>query len=179
MITDRQFITGRLESSHQHALRMMAEILKETNPVAYQACINMHNPALEDWNLLRTVKSIILRRYLLTMPNYPIFLAVIYRLYATWKLHKITPKLKVGMRDVLQELLEFAHAENVNYHSDQIAIKYKNKRWAKLIDDLATDILYEIKDVTNEHIKPQPIESISIQQKLPRKIKKHNKRKWA
>jgi hypothetical protein len=176
-----EFKKGTLDRKEQHSLRMMAEILKDINPVAYQACINMHNPELEDWNLLIGVKDILLRQYPLNIENCPIYLGVIYRLYAPWKLHKTAPKLPVGFRDTIQETLELTSSEMVNYHSEFIIVKYKNKRWSNNIDQLAGDIIYEFKTngISCDQTVTRPLNKISVPKKLPRKLKKQlNRSIW-
>ena len=149
-------------ANQKHALLMMGEILKEINPVAYYACANLHRAPLRDWGLIPEVFAQISNKYISTIDNHPIFLAVLYKLYVPWKLHKVTPKLTVGLRDHLNNVLKYENPNMINYFSENIIVLYKSKNWANTIDSLATDILNDLQTRFNENLSKPIVQSIDL-----------------
>jgi len=133
---DNRLITSKFN-------QIAAEQLKQVDMNAYQNCQKLATPRLNDLSLLPIVFEEITKLYPKNPENSPFILAVIYYLYAPFKLHYREIRMRNGVREMLCQLMMWKHVEIVNYYADILISYYKGPRWAEKVNEMGNEI-YEL-----------------------------------
>jgi hypothetical protein len=75
----------------------MGKILKEISPVAYHTCLNIHNAALEDWQLIPVVFDTVAKKYEPSISTFHNFLGVLYNRFTPWKYTRLAQSLMLSL----------------------------------------------------------------------------------
>lgn len=128
--------------------RLIAEFLFDISPELYKTCEEAATPLLEDEKWIPKIFSYILvhQNGQTRAENEHFYLAVFYRIYSP--VHLYTPmitKLNPGIRDAISNCFGFNNSEMVNHFYVSVPSHYQNPRWAAQVNDLAFDIVENIK----------------------------------
>lgn len=133
------------------AYRLMAEMLAEINPKAYNSCINVFIPPLTDLELLPFIYNQIGEFYEHTLETRVTTLSIIYKLYAPEKLFLTTQRTNAGIRTAISNAMGFNSYEMVNEYQTKLVAYYKGPRFKERVDNIATQILNKINKHKHNH----------------------------
>ncbi|GEM_PF-2916647 len=149
----RETIDKKVTRRKSEINRLIAEFLFDINPELYKTCEQAVQPLLEDEKLIPTVFNYIYHHQngVMRGGNEHFYIAVFYRIYSPLHLYtsKIT-KLKPGVRGILSNCLGFQNGEMINHFSVFVLPNYKNPRWAAQVNELAFEIVENIKSEQEE-----------------------------
>ena len=121
-----------------------AEMLKRTDRELYNKCQELMDPRIKDWNMIEEAIETICETYPPTIENYTFIIAVVFYLFAEYKLHFENVRMESGSRIAIQKVLGFANRETVNYYSSTIYSLYKNPRWAEKVNNTGEAVLLQL-----------------------------------
>ena len=126
-------------NSRENAI--IAQVLKEMSQFVYECCLNVVKAPINNISLIPIVFDEIIKRYDPLPENSPAIIAIIYKLYAPYKLHLHRPRVPDGIRTAICQVMKWDDAPLVNYYNDIAMAYYKGERWAGNIDRIAAEIL--------------------------------------
>ena len=126
---------------------LIAEYLQEISPEMHKTCVEVVKPLLNDHNHVKEIFNYILvnQGYVFCTENAHFYLAVFYRIYSPIHLYTKKCRLRNGLRERIRNVFNYNAVEMINYLADSVLPYYKNPRWATQINELAFDIVENIK----------------------------------
>jgi len=118
--------------------------LKELHPDAFEECISLCQPKINDMEMIPIVISEVLAVYPWKLENYKTILATVYWIFAPWKILQHDNKLPTGMRDLICSGLKCTHPETVSMESMHLAVYWKNPRFKEKVTELADKIYNDL-----------------------------------
>lgn len=149
----RETIDKKVNKRNTLKSRLIAEFLFDINPELYKTCEQAVEPLLEDEKLIPTIYNYIFHHQnaVIGYENTHFYIAVFYKIYSPLHLYtKAITKLSPGIRDVIANCFGFKNPELVNHFADYVQPNYKNPRWAAQVNDLAFEIVENIKSEHKE-----------------------------
>jgi len=120
--------------------QIAAEKLREIEPDIFEECENMVNAPISNIDLLPISMSEILLELEPTPDNSPLILAIVYYLYAPFKLTYQNIRCDNGIRGAVCRAMNWKDTPLVNYYGSILVSYYKNPRWAAKVKEMAEKI---------------------------------------
>ena len=127
--------------------RLMSEYLFDISPELHKTCIEAVEPLLDNEHHIQEVFNYVLFKQngVFNTENAHLYLAVIYRIYSPMHLYSKDQKLKAGIRGRIASAFNYKNPEMINYFADTVLPHFKNPRWAAQVNELAFEIVENIK----------------------------------